>query len=152
MSIVYTDKGILINNELILLGTITNNVNKEKIRKSNLGILTITMPPSRNDEGIIEEICLPLDDIYKLVEFLKLSPIYFGDIFGKYSDISIHLDDDNMIVSSSIYEVVAFMNDNPSGHSIDHHSFIETLIENIENGDDTDLYNRVDELRTLVKF
>jgi hypothetical protein len=128
----YTSEGIIVNDKKILLSTIIYEVNRRSVIEENLVLLTITMEPSRNDSGAEQIICLTLSNAIELQDILKNKEVYFGDIFGKHSDVSFVIDEDSMKIDKDNNTVVRFISQNPSYQEFDF-SFTDVYLDYLSN-------------------
>ena len=135
-----TSKGIEINDIFYSLKDITEKVFLKRIEEENLAILRIRAF-SQNNLLIEECVVGNISDLGWLMHILNNQEIEFGDINGKYSEVSILLRKSNFEILKEKEEVVNFLKITPTGHSYNHsfiYSFIAYLYENKYEDDEYD--------------
>lgn len=149
----YAEQGITVNCEFIPLQDIVNNCNFVKIKNNNLALLVIEWEGWRGfEEGIKEEIVLPIENINIIKKHIVGKEINFGEIAGKHSEIVNFIDDNDIIIIEDHIIIQKFLLDNPDGRKY-RHSFLEVFYNNILDRvyddipeDDLGIFNPVSKL------
>ena len=135
MNIEYKKDGLLIDGELILLGDIVKNCHIQKIKEEKLLLLKLEWVGWRGfEEGIKEQIVIPIEKIEIVKKFMLGKTIYFGEIAGKHSEVYNTLDEDDIKIVEDIETITNFLLGNPSGHEYNH-SFINTFSDRASDGE-----------------
>jgi len=134
----YTKEGLIIDGKLLTLEEITSNVNRLKIEEEKLGLMKITWAYSRNFDGIVETIVLPIDRLNQIKSIIVGLQVYFGEINGKHSEIYGDIDEEDVTITEDSDKINRFMSRVPSGHEYDH-SFLGTLHNNMQDGQFEDM-------------
>ena len=78
------------------------------------------------DEGIVERILLPIENIEAIKKYILGRTINFGEIAGKHSEVYNSLDENDITIIEDISEIEDFLRHNPSQHDCNH-SFLNTF-------------------------
>lgn len=133
-NIEYRKNGIVIDGELLLLSTIIKECDALKISEENLVLLVMEWKGWRGfDEGILEEIVLPVEKIEIIKKYIIGRTIYFGDIAGKHSEVFNTIDEEDMKIIDDPKAVGDFIAANPSMHKYNH-SFLYTFSNYASDG------------------
>jgi len=127
----YKKNGILLSDGTFLtLEHITNMCNTIKAKEDNLVILQM----SWNGRGgeVFEQICLPKKKAVRIQEILQGQEVYFGEIWGKHSEVYGEMEESDFKIKKDKELVKAFLEKYPSAHEYDH-SFIFTFIDRFED-------------------
>lgn len=145
----YTKDGIEVAGDFISLKEIIENCNSIKIKSENLVLLTMGWSGRSGD--ICERIALPLDKANRVKEILLNKEVYFGEIWGKHSEVYGTMDEDTFEINKNKKEVQNFINIYPSKHEYDH-SFIYHFIEDNEYNEMQDGVTKeiINELQEII--
>ena len=126
MEIKYTKEGIELDGKLIPLKEIVDKFNSAKVYNDNLALMTI----SWNGRGgsVCEQIVRPLDKLQRLKELLVGKQVYFGEIWGKHSDVYGQIENKQIEITVDKTKVKSFLTHYTKGHNYDH-SFIYNYTE-----------------------
>jgi len=132
--IFYKKDGILIDDNFISLSEIIEKCNIEKIKENKLFLLRMEWDGWRGfDEGILEQIVLPMEKIEKIKKLILGKTIFFGEIAGKHSDIYNTLDENDIEIIEDSKTILNFMAENLNGHAYNH-SFLYTFLNYAYDG------------------
>ena len=155
MLIKYTKDGIELHDmTFISLEYINNMCNEIKIKDESLVLLKLEWNGRGGD--VCETIVLPYEKALRVKEILSYKNVYFGEIWGKYSEVIGEMCDRTFSINLDKSEVKSFLQKYPSGHEYNH-SFIWTFIREEEEKLDEDEENAqitrelLDELQELIK-
>lgn len=110
--------------------------------------------------SIFEQIVLPSENVLRLKELLLDKEIYFGEIWGKHSEVYGTINENTFKIITDEDKIKSFLSSFPSGHDYDH-SFIYTFIEKCEiqleeydesERDDYVSQDFIDEIYSLLKY
>lgn len=149
MKIEYKKDGIIIGDTFLLLSDIVEECNNIKIKEDKLALLE--MGWDRRGGTIFEIRALPLKNALRVKEILLDKEVYFGEIWGKHSDVYGSISEETFEIIKNKKKIKDFIKEYPNG--IDYnHSFIHTFIENNEYNEmqDNITQEMLDELRTLI--
>nr|DAI89597.1 MAG TPA: hypothetical protein [Caudoviricetes sp.] len=135
MSIKYKKDGIEINGEFLSLVTITEKCNEIKLKEDKLVILEMCWEGRGGD--VTERRALPLENALKIKEILLGREVYFGEIWGKHSEVYGIMTEDTFEIEKDKKKVKEFLRNNPNGVDYNH-SFIARFTDNIEERLDED--------------
>lgn len=128
---------------------LTTEINKLKISEEDIVLLQIEWTGGRNWDGAYEYIPLPKDRAVAVKDMLIGSTVYFGEIAGKHSDIYGELEESDFTIVTDKDKVNQFLK-NFNGNSDYNHSFINTLIDYVDEADEGEYDYTSDELAKLV--
>lgn len=132
--ITYKKDGILIDENFISLFEITEKCNLEKIKEDKLLLLKMEWKGWRGfDEGILEKIVLPIENIEIIKKHILGKKIYFGEIAGKHSNVYNTLDENDIEVIDDYKIIQQFLSSNPNGHQYNY-SFLHTFYDYASDG------------------
>jgi hypothetical protein len=127
MKIKYKKDGIeLEDGTFISLETITEKCNNLKIKESNLVILELGW--DGRGGSVFEQIALPKEKALQVKDFLLGQEVYFGEIWGKHSEVYGTICEKTMEIVEDTKKVKQFLKEFPDGWNYNH-SFINTFIE-----------------------
>lgn len=159
MKITYKKDGIELEDGTFLsLGEITENCNAIKLIEDKLVLLE--MGWDGRSGSIFEQIVLPSENVLRLKEILLDKEVYFGEIWGKHSEVYGEISEETFEIITDEDKIKAFLSEYPSGHDYDH-SFIYTFIEECETQleeyseserDDYVSQELIDEIYSLLKY
>lgn len=135
MKINYKKDGIEINGEFISIGSITEKCNNVKLKEDNLVLFTMCWNGRGGD--VTERRALPLENALKLKEILLGREVYFGEIWGRHSEVYGDMSEDTFEIEKDKKKVKSFLNSNPNGVDYNH-SFIARFTDHIEEMLDDD--------------
>lgn len=155
MSVAYRKDGIvLLGGEFISLDSIIEKCNNIKFEEENLVILE--MGWDGRGGSVYEQRALPLKNALKIKEMLLDKEVYFGEIWGKHSEVCGTMCEKTFEIEKNKKKVKDFLKLHPSGVDYDY-SFIETLIDRheeemgySEDEDEEELINFLEELKSLL--
>lgn len=154
MEITYKKDGIEINGEFISLEAITEKCNEAKLKDNNLVILE--MGWNGRGGSVFEQRALPLENALRIKDILIGEEVYFGEIWGKHSEVYGEMTEDTFEIVKDKKKVKEFLKNYPKGVDYDHsfiYSFIERSEEKLEyEEEDADVdQDTIDELYSLIK-
>jgi len=135
MSIKYNKDGIEINGEFLSLKTITEKCNNIAIKEKDL-VLFIMCWDGRGGD-VTERRVLPIENALKLQEILLGREVYFGEIWGKHSEVFGDICKDTFEIDRDKKNVKKFLAKYPNGVNYNY-SFIDTFTNNIMERIDDD--------------
>lgn len=154
MKVKYKQDGIELSDGTFLsLEEITKKCNNLKIKDSNLVILQLQW--DGRGGSVTEQIALTKESALQVKDLLLRKKVYFGEIWGKHSEVYGTIDEDTFQIVENRKEVKQFLKEFPSGWDYDH-SFIETFIdgaeESFENEEDIDVTKEdIELLQSLIR-
>jgi len=128
MKIEYKKDGIQIGKEFFSLENITKKCNEVKVNEQELVILT--MGWEGRGGNAYEQRVLPLKNALELQSILLDREVYFGEIWGKHSEVYGDMCKDTFEIERNENEVKKFLKSHPSGVDYNH-SFIDTYTNRI---------------------
>lgn len=128
MKIIYKKDGILINGEFLSIDKIIEKCNDVAIKEKNLVLFSMCWEGRGGD--VTEIRALPLENALKLKEILLGRVVYFGEIWGKHSEVYGEITEDTFEIEIDKKKVKKFMGKYPSGVDYNH-SFITTFANHI---------------------
>lgn len=132
--IVYNKNGITVDGEFTSLSDIIFKCNNTKVKEDKLLLLKMEWKGWRGfDEGIKEEIILPIEKIEIIKKYILGKEIYFGEIAGKHSEIYNTLDENDIEIISDVDVITTFLYRYPSCHEYNH-SFLHTFHDQANDG------------------
>lgn len=159
MNIKYKKDGIeLEDGTVLLLSEITEKCNEINLKENKLVLLE--MGWEGRSGSIFEQIVLPLENVLRLKELLLDKEVYFGEIWGKHSEVYGSISEDTFEIVKDKKKIKEFLAEFPTGHDYDH-SFIYTFVEKCETQlDEYDESERddyvstelIDEIYSLLKY
>lgn len=129
MQIKYKKDGIEVNGEFLSLQTITEKCNEVKLKEDKLVILEMCWEGRGGD--VTERRALPLENALKLKELLLGREVYFGEIWGKHSEVYGTMTEDTFEIIKDKKKIKEFLKNNPNGLDYNH-SFIDTFTDRVE--------------------
>lgn len=135
MKINYKKDGIEINGEFLSLASITEKCNDIKLKEEKLVLLTMCWDGRGGD--VTERRILTLDNALKLKETLLGREVYFGEIWGKHSEVYGDMTEDTFEIEKDKKKVKDFLSHHPNGVDYNH-SFINRFTDHIEEMLDDD--------------
>ena len=151
MKIEYKKDGIIVGDAFLLLSDIIEECNNIKLKEDKLVLLE--MGWDGRGGSVFERRALPLKNALRVKEILLDKEVYFGEIWGKHSEVYGGMSEDTFEIIKDKKKIKDFIKEYPSGIDYDH-SFIYTFIENNEEDemqDDVTL-EILDELRSLLNY
>lgn len=154
MKITYLKDGILVADAFLLLSEIVEECNKVAIKEDN--IVLLEMGWDGRGGSVFEQIALPKEKALKLKEILLDKNVYFGEIWGKHSEVYGNISENTFEIVEDSKKIKKFLNTYPDKHNYDH-SFIYTLIERSEeyleyDEEESELtQQQIDEIYELIK-
>lgn len=133
----YLENGIEVDGKFYSLKEITENCNKQKIKKSKMVLLT--MEWDRRGGNAYEQLLLPKKDALKLKSLMLGKEIYFGEIWGKHSEVYGEMEEYDFTISEKEDEISNFLLNHPNG-SDSNHSFIDALIDEYHDNGGREYY------------
>ena len=158
MKIEYRKDGIIVGDAFLSLSDIIEECNNIKLKEDNLVLLK--MHWAGRSGNVLEQITLPLDNALEVKDFLLGREVYFGEIWGKHSEVYGAMEESTFEIVKDKKKIKNFLSNFPSGHDYDH-SFIYTFIENAEEkleyneselDEDDATQEELDHLQTLLKY
>lgn len=128
MSIKYKKDGIKVNGEFISLSDIISKCNDIRQKQDKLVLLTMCWEGRGGD--VTERRTLPLDNVLKLKDILLNRDVYFGEIWGKHSEVYGRITEDTFEIEKDKKKVKQFLDNYPNGVDYNH-SFISTFTDHI---------------------
>ncbi len=151
MKIEYRKDGVIVGDAFLSLSDIIEECNNIKLKEDKLVLLE--MGWDGRGGSAFEKRALPLKNALRVKEILLDKEVYFGEIWGKHSEVYGSMSEDTFEIIKDKKKIKDFIKEYPSG--IDYnHSFIYTFIENNEENemqDDVTL-EMLDELRSLLNY
>lgn len=129
MKVVYKKDGIEIDGEFLSLQTITEKCNEIKLKEDKLVILEMCWQGRGGD--VTERRALPLQNALELKGLLLGREVYFGEIWGKHSEVYGEITEDTFEIIKDKKKVKEFLKIHPDGVDYNH-SFIYRFTERIE--------------------
>ena len=154
MKVKYKQDGIELSDGTFLnLKEITEKCNNLKIKESNLVILQLQW--DGRGGSVTEQIALPKESALQVKDLLLGEEVYFGEIWGKHSEVYGTMDEDTFEIIEDSKKVKQFLKEFPSGWDYDH-SFIEAFIERseeaLEYDEETDVTKEdIELLQSLIR-
>ena len=151
MKIEYKKDGIIVGDVFLLLSDIIEECNNIKLKEYKLVLLE--MGWDGRGGSVFERRALPLKNALRVKEILLDKEVYFGEIWGKHSEVYGSMSEDTFEIIKDKKKIKDFIKEYPSGIDYDH-SFIYTFIENNEEDemqDDVTL-EMLDELKSLLNY
>ena len=151
MKITYLKDGIIVGDAFLSLSDIIEECNNIKLKEDKLVLLE--MGWDGRGGSAFEKRALPLKNALRVKEILLDKEVYFGEIWGKHSEVYGSMSEDTFEIIKDKKKIKDFIKEYPSG--IDYnHSFIYAFIENNEENemqDDVTL-EILDELKSLLNY
>ena len=149
MKIEYKKGGIEVNGEFLSLELIIENCNEIKLKEDKLVLLE--MGWDGRGGSVLERRALPLKNALRVKEILLDREVYFGEIWGKHSEVYGDMSEDTFEIVKDKKKIKEFLKEYPSGIDYDH-SFIYTFIERNEEDEMQDGVTQelLDELQSLL--
>lgn len=154
MKITYLKDGILVGDAFLLLSEIVEECNKVAIKEDN--IVLLEMGWDGRAGSVFEQIALPKEKALKLKEILLDKNVYFGEIWGKHSEVYGDMSENTFEIVEDSKKIKKFLSTYPDKHNYDY-SFIYTLIERSEeyleyDEEESELTQQeIDEIYELIK-
>lgn len=154
MKITYLKDGILVGDAFLLLSEIVEECNKVAIKEDN--IVLLEMGWDGRAGSVFEQIALSKEKALRLKEILLDKNVYFGEIWGKHSEVYGDMSEDTFEIVEDSKKIKKFLSTYPDKHNYDH-SFIYTLIERSEeyleyDEEESELTQQeIDEIYELIK-
>lgn len=134
----YLAEGIVVAGEFYALKDITEKCNDIKIKNEDSVILQIGWQ-GRGGE-VYEWRVFPKKTAENIKELLVDKEVYFGEIWGKHSEVYGSIEENDFKIVTDKKEVKKFLSQHPSGVDYDH-SFIERLLESYEEEGGREYYS-----------
>lgn len=155
MKITYKKDGIELDGNFLSLVEITEKCNEIKLKENKLVLLKLHWGGRHGD--VLEQIVLPSDNALQLKDYLLGKEIYFGEIWGKHSEVYGEMEEKDFEIVKDKKKIKEFLAEYPSGHDYDHsfiYTFIERAEENLEYGGDEDspTQEELDWLQSLLTY
>lgn len=155
MKVEYKKDGIKIDSTFLSLEDITSKCLDARLKENNLVILKLSW--SGRGGSVSEQRALSLDNALAVKEILLDREVYFGEIWGKHSEVYGTMSEKTFSIEKDTEKVKIFLREFSSGIDYDY-SFIETFIESGEDkleypsGEDDDEVTQelLDELKSLL--
>lgn len=126
MKIDYKKDGIEIDGTFLPLKDIISKCLDIKLKENNLVILKFSW--LGRGGSVSERRALSLDNALAVKEILLDKEVYFGEIWGKHSEVCGTMCENTFSIEKDTKKVRVFLEEFPSGIDYDY-SFIETFIE-----------------------
>ena len=158
MKIEYKKDGIIIEDAFLLLSDIIEECNNIKLKEDKLVLLE--MGWDGRGGSVSEKRALPLENVLRIKEILLDKEVYFGEIWGKHSEVYGSMSEDTFEIIKDKKKIKDFLKEYPSGVEYDHsfiYSFIEGAEEKLkyeqEDLDEDDITQEgIDELYSLLNY
>lgn len=151
MKIDYKKDGIIVGNVFLLLSDIIEECNNVKVKECDLVLLK--MGWDGRGGSVLERRVLPLENALRIKEILLDKEVYFGEIWGKHSEVYGTMTEDTFEIIIDENRIKHFLKEFPSGVDFDH-SFVYAFIEwseEQEMQEDT-TQEQIDELQSLLNY
>jgi len=132
LEITYKKDGIELDGAFLSLAIIIEKCNDIKLKEDKLVLLE--MGWDGRGGSIFERRALPLENVLKIKEILLDKEVYFGEIWGKHSEVYGNMREDTFEIVKDKKKIKDFLREYPQGFDFDH-SFIHTFIENNEENE-----------------
>lgn len=158
MKIEYRKDGIIVGDAFLSLSDIIEECNNIKIKEDKLVLLE--MGWDGRGGSVSEKRILPLKNALRVKEILLDKEVYFGEIWGKHSEVYGEMTEDTFEIVKDKKKIKDFLKDYPSGVEYDYsfiYSFIERAEEKLdyekEDLDENDITQEgIDELYGLLNY
>ena len=158
MKIGYRKDGIIVGDAFLSLSDIIEECNNIKLKEDKLVLLEIGW--DGRGGSAFEKRALPLKNALRVKEILLGKEVYFGEIWGKHSEVYGEMTEDTFEIVKDKKKIKDFLKECPSGVEYDHsfiYSFIERAEEKLEyekeDLDENDITQEgIDELYGLLNY
>jgi len=137
MKIEFKKDGIVVGGEFVALSVINTMCNKASVEEDNLVLMKMGWSGRSGD--VLEQRVLPLEKALRLKELLLGRQVYFGEIWGKHSEVYGDMCESTFTIVEDKLKVSDFLAKFPGGVDYDHsfvHTYLERLEEKLEYGSD----------------
>lgn len=135
----YLENGIEVEGVFYKLEDVIKNCNDLKIKKEDTIILKIEW--SGRGGEVYEHLSLPKKTATKVKKLLLGKEVYFGEIWGKHSEVYGGIEEGDFKVITDKEKVQEFLTSYPNGSDYNH-SFINTLIDNYSDNGGREYYEK----------
>lgn len=151
MIIEYKKDGIIIEGVFLLLSDIVEECNNINLEENNLVLLQ--MEWDGRGGNVSERRVLPLNNALRIKEILLDKYVYFGEIWGKHSEVYGDMSEDTFKIITEEVKVKEFLKEYPGGVDFDH-SFIYSFVEWNEEQEMQEgvTQEQLDELLSLLNY
>jgi len=141
----YTKLGVIIEGKEFPLEEIIKKVTEKRAEDKML--IEIHGEYGRSFD-VDERIVIDKEDFYDFCKIMEGKNVYFGEIAGKHSEVSFIIKSHMMFGTSSVSEIVDFLEEHPKGREFNY-SFIDKIMDEM-------CYNEHDEeferLKSIVDY
>jgi hypothetical protein len=125
----YKEDGVEVNGSFYSLEDIISKCLDARLKQKKIVILKLGW--SRRGGSVSEQRALPLDNALAVKDILLGREVYFGEIWGKHSEVCGTMCEKTFSIEEDTEKVKTFLKEFPSGIDYDH-SFIEAFVESAE--------------------